>query len=167
MKLTQLASTVLFVLGASLLGTDPAPAQDKPAELPQDRLVGEWVNGKALLPGGGAFVHSVKITKDEGVWYIEAWGGGGKVPFGKGKDNKVKLSLLADRTKGSGKRGGDPPPKELPNGFASWEREIGVRHVSLRIEKDQLVVETFSLRGGIAGDNITNSRTVETLDRKK
>ncbi|MEO2090222.1 MAG: hypothetical protein ABGY75_12075 [Gemmataceae bacterium] len=166
MKLKQLACAVLFVLGVSLLGTDPAPAQDKPAELPQDRLVGEWINDKAR-PGGGASVHGVKITKDEGVWYIEAWGGGGKVPFGKGKDNKVKLSLLADRTKGSGKRGGDPPPKELPYGFASWESEIGVHHLSLRIEKEQLVVEKIFLRGGIAGDNVTNHRTVETLDRKK
>jgi hypothetical protein len=142
---------VLFALGCCLLGTDPATGQDKPAPLAQDRFLGEWVNADKDTRG----LKRLEITRKDDAWQIETWpslGGGGEGALG-----KVKLSLL-----GEGARA-----KELPYGFATvGESKLGVHHLTLKIEKDELVVEAFRIFSDDGARGRSNYRKVERFKKK-
>jgi hypothetical protein len=117
----------LSAIGCLLASTFVTSAQEKKAPLPQEALVGEWANvskevGK-IFPG---FV----ISQKGDVWSIEA-SGKGIIPEG-----KVTLSLLRD----------NPGEfKSLPNGFATWSGDNFTLHMTLRLEKDEVVAETFMI----------------------
>jgi hypothetical protein len=122
---------LLFVLtiGYLLVSTLVASSQDKGTSLPQTGYVGKWTN--ATREGPKTFTRFVVSKKDDD-WWIEAWlnlGGGNEATMG-----KVSLSLLGDNVQA----------KSLSYGFATWKGEPTV-HLTLRLEKDQVVAETFTI----------------------
>jgi hypothetical protein len=100
----------------------------KPA---QDRLLGDWVPVEAT-DGGYA---RLKVSKDGAEWAVEGW-----VTLGLGRPveahaGKFRLHLLGDRA----------TDKELPYGLAEREETFAKTYLTLRIEKDQLVVERYTI----------------------
>ncbi len=85
---------------------------------------------------------------------IESWGSFSKTE--ERSAGKVKLSLHGDGISA----------KELPYGFATWESKISTRHKSLKIEKDELVVEQFNIFTPEAAKGRSNFRTVERFKKK-
>jgi hypothetical protein len=140
----------LSAIGCLLASTFVASAQDKKAPLPQEALVGEWANG--TKEGPGVFTRFVVFQKGD-AWSIEAWfnaGGDKEVPMG-----KVTLSLLGDNVQA----------KSLPYGFATWDDKTQTIHMTLRLEKDEVVAETFTiLKDKSSGGS--NFRTQEKFKKK-
>jgi hypothetical protein len=143
-----------------LLSTCSASPQGKAAPLPQEKFVGEWIGDNK--EGIGLLLTRFVVSKKDNDWSIKAWqnlGGGPKV-----KESalpKVKLSLLRD--------GYADLTKSRPYGIATWNfKGKGGKggmtiHLTLRSEKDKLVVETFMIVPDIETQNI---RTLETFKKK-
>jgi hypothetical protein len=121
--------------------------QEKAASSPQERLVGGWVNTDKNTGG----LKRLAVAKKGNSWSIEAWGSGGgaEIPWG-----KTSLALLGDRVGAA----------NLPYGFATWDPRFAVIHLTLRMEKDELVVQTFT----IFKDNSrrSNYRSVERFKKR-
>jgi hypothetical protein len=119
----------LSAIGCLLASTFVASAQDKKAPLPQEALVGEWAN---VTKEGGRVFTRFAVSKKGDAWSIEAWFNNGpvkkEVPLG-----KVTLSLLGDNLRA----------KSLPYGFATWNGQNQTFHMTLRLEKDEVVAEIF------------------------
>ena len=129
------------------LGLCSVAGQEKAASSPQERLVGGWVNADKDTRG----LKRLAVAKKDDTWSIEAWGsgGGGEIPWG-----KTSLALLGDSA-GS---------KDLPYGFASWDPGFAVTHLTLRLEKDELVVDTFTIFKDKSGRS--NYRSVQRFKKK-
>src|SRR5262249_7529205 len=129
------------------LGLCSSARQEPAPSPPQERLLGGWVNVDKDTGG----LKRLAVTKGDGTWSIEAWGagGGGEIPWG-----KTSLALL----------GGNAGARELPYGFATWDARFKVTHLTLRLEKDELVVETFSIFTDKSGRS--NYRSVERFKKE-
>ena len=128
------ASTV----GCLLVATLVASSQDKATQLPQAGYPGEWIN---VNEKGALFARFILSHKDD-AWWIEAWrnpDSGDKASFG-----KVRLSLL----------GNNFGAKALPYGFATWDDKESTTHMTLRLDKGELVVEVFSIVKAKGGSNV-------------
>ena len=112
------------------LGLWSVADEDKATAPPQERLVGGWVNIDKDTRG----LKRLAVAKKDDTWSIAAWGssGGGK---GESPWGETGLALLGDSV----------ASKYLPYGFATWTPGFAVVHLTLRLEKDELVVETFML----------------------
>jgi hypothetical protein len=128
------ASTV----GCLLVGTLVASSQDKATPLPQAGYPGEWIN---VNKKGALFTRLIVSHKDD-AWWIEAWlnpDSGKEASFG-----KVRLSLLGDNF----------GAKALPYGFATWDDKESTTHMTLRLDKGELVAEVFSIVKAKGGSNV-------------
>jgi hypothetical protein len=125
---------------ALLLGSQAASAADD--------FVGKWVNADKDTRG----LTRIEVSGKDGKWTIQAWGmgGGGEIDQG-----KVTLNLLGDSV-------GD---KEMKYGFASWDHKFADTHLTLRLEKGDLVVEDYT----VFKDNSrrSNYRSKSTFKRGK
>jgi hypothetical protein len=91
-------------------------------------FVGKWANVDDKTGG----LTRIEITKKDKGWTIQAWaaGGGGEIDQG-----KVMLSLLGDSAGAT----------EMKYGFASWDHKFKDTHLTLRLEKNRLIVEDFNV----------------------
>jgi hypothetical protein len=125
-------------VGCLLVCTLAASSQDKAKPLPQAGYPGKWVN---VNEKGALFARCIVSHKDD-AWWIEAWrnpDSGEEASFG-----KVRLSLLGD----------DFGAKALPYGFATWEGKESTTHMTLRLDKGELVAEVFSIVKAKGGSNV-------------
>ena len=76
-------------------------------------------------------------------------GGGGEIPW-----KKVSLSLLGDNV----------GAKSLPYGFATWEFGFAVTHLTVRVEREELILESLTIFKDNSGRS--NYRTVEKFKKK-
>lgn len=147
----------VLAIGWLLVSFCSASPQAKVAPLPQERFVGEWVFDIEATPKEATVViPRFVVSNKDNDWSIKAWwdnGGGSEknwVPL-----EKVRLSLLGDD-------GGSS--KARPYGFATWELKGGKTiHLTLRSEKDKLVVETFSIHK----DKLVEFPNIRTLGKYK
>jgi hypothetical protein len=137
----------------SVCSTSP---QDKAVPLPQEKFVGEWIGDNEF--GIGGILARFAVSNKDKDWSIKAWFNNGA-----GKESeleKVKLSLLRDPGSAT---------KSRPYGFATWKLkgESGkggmTIHLTLRSEKEKLVVETFMIVEDLETQNI---RTLEKYKKK-
>jgi hypothetical protein len=150
----------VLAIGWLLVSICSASPEEKPAPLPQESFVGEWVIDTEATPKEATVViPRFVVTNKDKDWSIKAWwdnGGGpgvGEVPL-----EKVTFSLLGD----------DRNSKARQYGFAAWELKgegkAGMTiHLTLRSEKDKLVVETFT----IIKDNKSGGENIHTLGKYK
>jgi hypothetical protein len=142
----------VLAIGWLLVSICSASPQDKAAPLPQDSFVGEWVGDNK--DGVGTILSRFVVSNKDNDWSIKAWFNNGAGSEGELK--KVKLSLL-----------GDPGmSKSRPYGFATWELKgegSMTIHLTLRSEKEKLVVETFLI---VEGTKTQNIRTLEKYKKK-
>jgi hypothetical protein len=146
---------LVLAIGWLLVSISSAAPQDKPAPLPQESFVGEWVGDNK--DGVGLVFTRFVVSKKDNDWSIKAWfnnGGGIGVPGSEAPLPKVTLSLL-----------GDPGmSKARPYGLATWELKGGKTiHMTLRSEKDKLVVETFQIHK----DKLVELPNIRSLDKYK
>jgi hypothetical protein len=122
-----------------------------------ESFVGEWVGDNK--EGIGLLLTRFVVSKKDNDWSIKAWqntGAGREQEMG-----KVKLSLLRD--------GYTALTKSRPYGFATWnfkgkDGKGGMTiHLTLRSEKEKLVVETFMIVPDIETQNI---RALEKFKKK-
>jgi RNA polymerase sigma factor (sigma-70 family) len=124
-----------------------APAADKPDETEPRKVVkgvdhtfpGKWVNVHKDSP----LTRRVVIEKKKDEWTVQTWDVGDRKEV---EGQKVKLHLLHE-TDIHGTRVGALPgqPARLMHGFATQSDRIADRHLTLRIEKDLLIVETYTI----------------------
>ena len=119
-----------------LLGTLGASSQDKAKPLPQAGYPGEWVN----VAKKGAYFSRIIVSHKDEAWWIEAL----IDPENEASWGKVRLSLLGDGF-------GD---KALPYGFATWDHKTHTTHLTLRLDKGELVIEMFDIVKAKDGSNI-------------
>jgi len=146
----------VLAIGWLLASICSASPQDKAAPLPQESFVGEWVGDNK--DGVGQIFTRFVVSNKDNDWSIKPWfnnGGGPGAPGSEAPLEKVTLSLLGD--------GGSS--KSRPYGFATWELNQGGRtiHLTLRSEKEKLVVETFS----IFKDKLREFPNIRTLEKYK
>src|SRR5262249_33576625 len=129
---------LFFLLATSIVtvGFEPAFGQDKSATLPQARFTGEWINESDEV----FIANRLVITKIENNWSVEAFIPTVVVVDGAFKESdvslgKTKLSLAGD----------SPDSNALPFGFTIRDLKLSIQYSSLRIEKDVLIVETFTV----------------------
>ena len=91
-------------------------------------FVGKWVNTDDKTGG----LTRLEISKKDKGWAIQAWGAGGGGEIDQGN---VTLHLLGDTA-------GDT---EMKYGIASWDHKFKETHLTLRLEKGELVVEDFNV----------------------
>ena len=91
-------------------------------------FVGKWVNTDDKTGG----LTRLEICKKDKGWAIQAWGTGGDGEIDQGN---VTLHLLGDTA-------GDT---EMKYGIASWDHKFKETHLTLRLEKGELVVEDFNV----------------------
>jgi hypothetical protein len=93
-----------------------------------DAFSGKWVNVDDRTSG----LTRIEIAKKDVGWTIQAWGaaGGGEIDQG-----KVKLSMLGDWA----------GARDMTYGFASWDHKFKDSHLTLRVQKDKLIVEDFNI----------------------
>lgn len=115
--MTRIVSWSAFAL---LLGSSPGIAADA--------FVGKWVNTDEKTAG----LTRLEIGKADKGWTIRAWGAAGG---GKADQGQVMLHLFGDAA-------GDT---EVKHGFASWDHKFKETHLTLRLEKGDLVVEDFNV----------------------
>lgn len=144
-------NTATLAVVTLLCGSLSVLSQDKPKELAQDRLPGQWTNIDEKTGG----VKRVVLSKDtDGEWAIEAFGSGGggqlEIPWG-----KVDLHLL----------GSNIGAKSLDYGFASWDKDFAITHTVLHVENNRLVVEMFTIFKDDSGRS--NYRSREVFKRSK
>jgi hypothetical protein len=96
--------------------------------LADEPFAGKWANADDKTRG----LTRIEIAKTAKGWAIQAWGAadGGERDHG-----KVTLHLLGDSVDAT----------EMKYGFASWDHKFVDRHLTLRIEKDRLIVEDFNI----------------------
>jgi hypothetical protein len=114
-----------------LFGVCGVHGQDAKGEFPQQRFVGDWVNVDNATRG----TKRLAISKEGESWFIQTWGSGMKDGKPEIPHTKVSLFLLGDSVTG----------KSLPYGFASWDNGFADRHLTLRLDNEQLIVEHFTL----------------------
>jgi hypothetical protein len=127
------------IVGWLLVCTVVASSQDKATPLPQEGYPGEWIN----VTKKGAFFTRFIVSHKEDAWWIEAWfnaDDGKEAPFG----GKVRLSLLGDNF----------GAKALPYGFATWDGKESTTHMTLRLDKGELVAEMFDIVKAKGGSNL-------------
>jgi hypothetical protein len=134
---------------------DPKKFKLPSAQLPQDLLLGEWVNVDDVVFTAKRLV----VSKGDNAWSVEAFVGTIMIVDGVAKEAEVslaktKLSLAGD----------SPDAKALPFGFTTRDLKRSVQYSTLRIEKEQLIVETFTIFSDQAGKS--NYRTVEKFKKK-
>jgi len=118
---------VAWAFACPLLVVCSLPARDKGAPLAQEELVGDWVNVEK-----GAVLRHLSISAKGENWSVEAWcASDDRDKPGK----KVGLALF----------GAERGAKSRPYGFATLEFDLATDHLTLRIEKGELVVETFTI----------------------
>jgi RNA polymerase sigma factor (sigma-70 family) len=100
---------------------------------------GKWVNIHKDSP----LTRRVVIEKKNDEWTVQTWDVGDRKEV---EGQKVKLHLLHE-TDIHGTRVGALPgqPARLMHGFATQSDKIADRHLTLRIEKDVLIVETYTI----------------------
>lgn len=115
--MTRLASLSLCILIAGVsLGADANP------------FAGKWVNMDADTRGITRL--SVETNGDE--WEVEAWGSCQPKECEWGKTQLHQLGDSVD-------------DKEMKYGFAHWDSGHADTHVTFRIEKGRLMVETYTI----------------------
>ncbi len=127
-------SVIALVLGSSSVVADEA-------------FEGKWVNVDDMTRG----LTRLEISKKDKAWAIQAWGATMPVESDIGK---VTLHVLGDSV-------GD---KKMKYGFASWDKKFADTHLTLRLEQDELVVETFTVFKDESGRS--NYRKVEKFKKK-
>jgi hypothetical protein len=131
-----LLSVIALLLGPSLL-------------VAGDDFAGKWVKSDDK-PGS---VTRLEISKKDKAWTIQAWGSsGGRGDIDQGS---VTLHLLGDTV-------GDT---EMKYGIAFWDHKFKDSHVTLRLEKDELIVEDFNVFKDDSGRS--NYRTAYKFKRAK
>jgi hypothetical protein len=148
-------SFLTLATALALSSVCPALGQDKAAHLPQDRLLGEWINASDVVFTAKRLV----VSKSDSAWSVEAFVPTITVVDGVAKAadlsmGKIKLNLA----------GSSPDAKALPFGFATRDLKVSVQHSIMRIEKDELLVETFTIFSDKA--KMSNYRTVEKFKKK-
>lgn len=149
----KIASTVLLVVLACIVGgtvalhpmavgqapTTTQKQEEKKAVVKgsaEDVFPGEWINVDEKT--GGLTRITVTTTKDGG-WIIQAWGAasGGEIDW-----SKTTLTLLRDY-----EANGDTDEEKCMNkyGFAIWVKKHADTHLTLRLEKDRLLCEAYTL----------------------
>jgi hypothetical protein len=133
----------------------PALGQEKAVPLPQEGFLGEWVNINEVVYTAKRLV----VSKDDNAWFVEAFVPTIMVINGAAKEadvslGKTKLNLA----------GASPDAKALPFGFTARDLKVSVQYSTLRVEKAELVVETFTIFSEKAGKS--NYRTVERFKKK-
>ena len=108
-------SVLALFLGSSLAVAD-------------EDFTGKWGNVDDKTGG----LTRLEISTKGKPWTIQAWGaaGGGEIDQG-----KVTLHLLGDTV-------GDT---KMKYGIASWDHKFKETHLTLRLEKGELVVEDFNV----------------------
>lgn len=100
-----------------------------------DDFAGKWMN-KDDKSGG---LTRLEISKNGKAWTIQVWGAGIQEREAGGGDEidqgKVTLNLLGDSV-------GDT---EMKYGIASWNHKFKDTHLTLRLEKGELVVEVYDV----------------------
>jgi hypothetical protein len=104
-------------------------------------FAGKWVNSDDRTGG----LTRLEIRKQEKGWTIQAWGaaGGGEIDQG-----RVTLHLLGDTA-------GDT---DMKYGIASWDHKFKDTYLTLRLEKDELIVEDFNVFKDDSGRSNYRSR---------
>ena len=113
-----------------------------------DDFAGKWVNTDEKTGG----LTRLEITKRDKSWTVQAWAAGGGGEFDHGK---VTLHVLGDST-------GDT---EMKYGIASWDHKFKDTHLTLRLEKGELVVEAFNVFKD--GSGRSNYRSVYRFKKDK
>ena len=132
--------SVSVVSVALLLGSQVASAGDD--------FAGKWVNADKETRG----LTRIEISGKEGKWTIQAWGAGGGGEIDQGK---VTLNLLGDSVS----------DKDMKYGFASWDHKFADVHLTLRLEKGELVVEDYTVFKDNSGRS--NYRSKSTFKKAK
>ena len=122
-------------------------SQPVAAHAPQG-LEGNWVDPDHAPPLG----MRLTVAKDANTWSIHVWvPGGGNAPeidWG-----PTRLDLLGDNV----------GAKEFPYGFATWDFGFKVEQMTLRLEKNDLIFETYSIFKD--GSGRSNYRMAGSLKR--
>jgi len=151
MRLPRLAATSVL-----LTFFCPAWAQEKSAPLPQERFVGNWVN----VNDDEVFTAKrLVISRAENTWFLEAFVATITIVDGAVKERELSLGKTAFRLAGD-----SPDDKALPYGFLARDLKISMQYSTLRMEKDELVVETFTIFGPNAKQS--NYRSLEKFKKK-
>jgi hypothetical protein len=108
-------------------------------------FVGKWVAAKK-----DAGMPRLEITGKGNKLKIQAWGKCQPTDCDWGA---VPLNLLGETVSA----------QELPYGFATWDQKFKVAHMTLRLEKNDLVVETYDIFTDDSGRS--NYRTVSRFKR--
>jgi hypothetical protein len=119
-------------------------------KLPQDQFLGEWI---AVEVKNRDYTR-LKISQEGKNWFVEGWRAYMAEQQLEAAVGKDRLQLLGD---------GDKDTK-LPYGFAEREETFAKTYLTLRIVKDQLVVERYVIFTD--GSSRSNYRTVQTLKKK-
>jgi hypothetical protein len=127
--------TVSFAVLVLVLATARASADDA--------FVGKWVNVDDATRG----LTRIEVWKRDKLTTIRAWGAAGRGEIDQGK---VTLHLLGDSV----------ADRTLDHGFASWDHKFKETHVTLRLEKDRLIVEEFNIFKDDSGRSNYRSRYV-------
>jgi hypothetical protein len=146
-----------LVLATSLIlaGFHPALGQEKAAPLPQERFLGEWVNVNEVVFTAKRLV----VSKSDDTWSVEAFVPTIMIVNGTAKEAEVSLGKVNLNLAGA-----SPDAKALPFGFTTRDLKISVQHSTMRIEKEELVLEAFTIFNKKAGKS--NYRTVEKFKKK-
>jgi len=147
----------LFVLATSLavIGFSAVFGQEKPPPLAQTRFIGEWINVDDIAFTARRLV----VSKAEDTWSLETFVPTIVIVDGVAKEGdvllgKTKLSLAGD----------SPDEKDRPFAFTTRDLKLSVQYSSLRIEKEELIVETFTIFPDKA--EAKNYRTLEKFRKK-
>jgi hypothetical protein len=146
-----------LLVGASVMLVILCPgwAQEKSSPLPQERFIGDWVNVDDEVLTAKRLV----ISKADNTWTVEAYVPSIVIVDGAIKEQELSLGMTTLRLAGD-----SPDEKAMPYGFLTRDLKISMQYSSLRIEKDELIVETFT----IFGPNVkqSNYRTLEKFKKK-
>lgn len=114
-----------------------------------DDFAGKWINTDEKTSG----LTRIEIDVQDGKWTIAAWGAGGG-GAGEIDQGKVTLHRLGDSVN----------DQEKKYGFASWDHEFADTTLTLRLEKGELVVESFTVFKDNSGRS--NYKSVFKFKRK-
>jgi hypothetical protein len=146
---------LVLATGLALATFRPALGQDKPEPLPQERFLGEWVNINEVAFTAKRLV----VSKDDNAWSVEAFVPTIMVINGTAKEADLSLGRTRLNLAGA-----SPDAKALPFGFAARDLKVSVQYSTMRIEKAELIVETFTIFSEKAGKS--SYRTVEKFKKK-
>jgi hypothetical protein len=146
---------LVVATGVLLSVFGPAWGQEKSPPLPQERFVGDWVNVSDTV----FTAKRLAISKADKSWSVEAFVPTITIMDGAAKQADLSLGKTALRLAGD-----SPDAKALPYGFLRRDLKVSVQYSTLRLEKDELIVETFTIFPSNARQS--NYRSLEKFKKK-